>query len=373
MSASDNTEKILRGLHVMLSRSEMLPGDQSKVIVDREGMIALLKELNKCIYAMMDEYEMTRRSRDAAEREFRKHGDEIIKDASMKAEDIYAASVMYTDEALNSIQEIMTQAKESVKAIYDEMEDRLKEEAHNVRTNQLELKSQLQDLMDTEKYIKLIEERNQEIQKEKEEKEDRKAKWSEKNRYADRQTEVRINTEVLERMGISLEEDETEEDPTGEALRKQKKATEESVKSDNNSAKKVENKGKAAGKKKASKKQEESVLDLNEEADIITSTANAGAVKQTNGVDILDLAADGEVQDIKKKFGVKKQAQQADVRVNYDSDYFKWRAEQEKLTKKETAQAIRDQKREEFAQESAAQRELSKGIHELMKGFQVDE
>lgn len=37
-------------------------------------MIDLLAELNKCIYAIQDEYELTEQSRNHAEREFRKKG-----------------------------------------------------------------------------------------------------------------------------------------------------------------------------------------------------------------------------------------------------------------------------------------------------------
>ena len=91
----------------MIAKGQSYELDPSKVVVDRDKMLSLLKELNQCMYAMMEEYELTRQSKDKAEREFRKRGDEIVMDASRKAEDIYAASVIYTDEALSSIQEIM--------------------------------------------------------------------------------------------------------------------------------------------------------------------------------------------------------------------------------------------------------------------------
>ena len=111
MGAQDNTEKVLRSLHVLLSKSEPYPKEPSKVIIDKQQVIDLLAELNTCIYQIMDEYELTIRSRDKAERDFHKKGDQIIWDASRKAEDIYAASVMYTDEALNHVQEIMRMAQ----------------------------------------------------------------------------------------------------------------------------------------------------------------------------------------------------------------------------------------------------------------------
>ena len=70
MGAQDNTEKVLRSLHVLLSKSEPYPKEPSKVIIDKQQVIDLLAELNTCIYQIMDEYELTIRSRDKAERDF---------------------------------------------------------------------------------------------------------------------------------------------------------------------------------------------------------------------------------------------------------------------------------------------------------------
>lgn len=211
MGAQDNTEKVLRSLHVLLSKSEPYPKEPSKVIIDKQKVLDLLAELNDCIYQIMDEYELTKSSRDKAEREFRKHGDEIIWDASRKAEDIYAASVLYMDEALGRMQDIMKDAQEKVASIYSEADEKIKKEERAVKTNQLELKSQLQDLVDTEKYLKIIEERNREIEKEKNEGKPKEEK--EPNHYANRQTEIRVNQEYLDKLGLSVV-DETEREMT---------------------------------------------------------------------------------------------------------------------------------------------------------------
>ena len=55
MGAQDNTEKVLRSLHVLLSKSEPYPKEPSKVIIDKQEVIDLLAELNTCIYQIMDE------------------------------------------------------------------------------------------------------------------------------------------------------------------------------------------------------------------------------------------------------------------------------------------------------------------------------
>ena len=210
MSAQDRIEKILRQLHVILSKSEPYKKEPSKVIVDKQEMLDLLAELNSSMYTIMDEYELTQRSRDKAEREFKKRGDEIVWDASRKAEDIYAASVMYTDEALNRVYEIMQKNTEQMENLFSEMKQKFEEQEQNVKSNKLELKSQLQDLVDTEKYLKLIEARNREIKKQQEEGKDKSQSAidakQEASIYANRQSEVKVNEAYLQALGLSTDE-----------------------------------------------------------------------------------------------------------------------------------------------------------------------
>ena len=52
MNANDKTEKVLREIHIMLSKAEPYKPEPSRVIINKQQMIDLLAELNKCIYAM---------------------------------------------------------------------------------------------------------------------------------------------------------------------------------------------------------------------------------------------------------------------------------------------------------------------------------
>ncbi|MBO5246679.1 MAG: hypothetical protein J6B28_05395 [Eubacterium sp.] len=213
MSSQDKLEKVLRDIHVLISRSEVYGAD--RIIVNKQDMFGLIDRLNASIYEIMEEYELTKQSRDRATREHRKQGDKIIWDASRKAEDIYAASVMYTDEALNHIQAIMDESTEQIRVIQNAMIKDMEEKKQIVRTNQLELKSQLQDLVDTEKYLSLIEERNKEIEREKEKHGRRFGQQKEKSQFADVKTEIRINKEYFRNAGIEL--DEEDEDSVDDA------------------------------------------------------------------------------------------------------------------------------------------------------------
>ena len=218
MSANDNFEKILRELHVILSKSEPYKKEPTKVIVDKQQMLDLLSDLNKCTYDIMDEYEMTARSRDRAEREFKKKGDQIIWDASRKAEDIYAASIMYMEEALNGVWDVIHNTNDKMLSLYNDINEKVKEGEQELKSNQLELKSQLQSLVDTEKYLKLIEERNREIEKQKAVGKEKTSFVKEKTIYANRPTEIKVNTEYLEKLGLMPEDEVSESNDNAENL-----------------------------------------------------------------------------------------------------------------------------------------------------------
>lgn len=211
MGAQDRTEQVLRDIHILFSQSEVYDRATNRVIVDKKEALSLLQRLNVCIYELMEEHEMTQQSRAAAEREFKRQRDEIVMDASRTAEDVYAGSVMYTDEALCRVQDIMQEAADSVKQIYEKLDADLQREKANVRRNQSELKGHLEELKDTNKYMQLIEERNKRMEKER-----TKAKKDEEEEpsvYASVKPEIKINTEYFEKAGISLAEDETDEIP----------------------------------------------------------------------------------------------------------------------------------------------------------------
>ena len=209
MSTQSNIENVLKNLHLLLAKSEKYALDEKKIVVEKKKILDLLMELNTCIANIMDEYELTKQSRDKAERDFQRQSDKIIEDANKKAEDIYAASVMYTDEALRRVNGIVDEANVAISKIYTDMSKKLKEQEQLIRENQLELASELQDLRDTKEYLKLIEERNKEIEKEK--KSEEKSETKKPSIYANRQTEIKINEEYFEKMGIALEQEAEKE------------------------------------------------------------------------------------------------------------------------------------------------------------------
>lgn len=208
MGAADRTEKVLREIHILFSKAEPFEGSKKKVIVDKNEMLDCLKELNECMYDMMEEHELTVASRDKATRQMQRANDEQIFEARKQAEDIYAASIMYSDRSLTEIQDIIRDAQNRVDSLHDELMERLKAELQQVKTNQYELKGQLEGLIDTQKYLRLIEDVNAERQKEK-----RKAADlpEEPSPFADIKPEIKINEAYFMAQGLELPGEEKEE------------------------------------------------------------------------------------------------------------------------------------------------------------------
>ncbi len=214
MGAQDKTEQVLRDIHILLSEGENYQGNPGKVIIDKKAMIELLKRLNTCIYEIMDEHELTVQSRDAAEREVRRKTEAIVTDAGRKAEDVYAASILYSDEALRNVCDIMQDACDAMHGIYEKMDEALKKEKREVRRDQSDLRRSLEELKDSKKYLDIIEDRNRQIEREKA-KQDKDAA-AEVSAYAAIKPEIKVNQEYFEKAGLVIVEDELEQTPPEE-------------------------------------------------------------------------------------------------------------------------------------------------------------
>lgn len=166
MGAQENTERVLRDLHVLFSKAKPYDSKGNNVIVNKNSVMNLLKELNDCMYQMLEEHELTEQGRERVNREIQKQGDDMIFDATRKAEDIYAASIMYTDNALEALQKLMTDTQTALDQIYEDTKARLTEESREMRSNQINLKTSLGELIDTQKYLRLIDEENARIARE---------------------------------------------------------------------------------------------------------------------------------------------------------------------------------------------------------------
>ena len=211
MNAQEKTEKVLRDIHVLFSKAEPYEGSKRRVVIDKMRMMNLLKDLNDCMYDMMEEHELTEASREKARRAAQRENDELIFETRRNAEDIYAASLMYSDRSLNEMAEVIKESRNRMDGIYSEMQERIKQELTTIRHNQYELKGQLQGLVDTQKYLRLIQDENVRIAKEKELQANA---APEPSPYEDTQIEVHVNEDYFREQGL---EDLLEPQPEEEA------------------------------------------------------------------------------------------------------------------------------------------------------------
>lgn len=167
MSIQDSLERILRELHIIVSRAPVSDLNEEYVLVPKKEVQKQLGNLSETVRLMMDQYEVTQQSRNRGELEAENQRMEIIRNANHQAQDIYAASVIYSEDALGRIQDIINEAERSSKEILKRLGQEMEEEKRIIRSNQVELITQLEDMKDTAKYMKLIEERNRQIAKEK--------------------------------------------------------------------------------------------------------------------------------------------------------------------------------------------------------------
>lgn len=219
MSVQDKIERILKEIHVLFSQSQTYEKDNTKIVVDKQEVFQLLEQLNMAVYEVMDEYEVTSRKHELSERRSQKRGEEIIGKANRHADDIYAASIMYTDDALSRVQYIMEDANKAVQRIFKKMNAELGAERETIRQNQFELKEQLRDFADTEKYLKVIEEVNAEREKELREKiEKTKGKLipNEGKSYCAIQPEIKVNKAYFQQAGKHYDEAGRESEAPGD-------------------------------------------------------------------------------------------------------------------------------------------------------------
>lgn len=206
MSIQDKLEHILKSIHLLFSQSPPYGESGDKIIVDKQAVFSLLEKLNLAVYEAMDQYEVTAQKQDISKRRCEKHGEEIIQKASKHADDIYAASIMYTDDAINRICYIMDDASQAIQNMLRKMSVEMEEQRERVKRNQLELTGQLRDFADTDKYVKLIQEVNRQLEKEhRQQTEGKKEKRipNEGKSYSAIKPDIKVNQAYFERTGTA--------------------------------------------------------------------------------------------------------------------------------------------------------------------------
>ena len=221
MGSRNDLEQVLRDIRVFLSNGREYEKDMDCVVVNKKEAYELLSRFMEVLEGVKEDYELTRQGREQAERDARHRGEYIIKKANVKAEDVYAASVLYTDDALGRIQDLMEEAAVQMENTMKEFTKKIKQNREMVRDNQSELKEQLRNMTDTKKYLHMMDEENrkrelEKLRREQEGSEKVKPIQNEGSSYI--KPEIKINRAYFEEHGLALPEqlsgsEEPQEEP----------------------------------------------------------------------------------------------------------------------------------------------------------------
>ena len=111
------------------------------------------------MYDMMDQYELTEKSKSKAVLKVKDHTDVLLEDANQKAEDIYSASIMYSDDAIGRVVKILEDSQLAMDETLRKARWLVEEEKSIIRMNQRELQEQLMEMQDAKIYLNIIDER----------------------------------------------------------------------------------------------------------------------------------------------------------------------------------------------------------------------
>ena len=299
MSPQDTVERVLKDIHVMFAKCESCDGRPDKVIVDRTRFLELLDRLNRSIFDMMEAYEHTRESRTRAELAFQHKGQEMIDDASQKADDVYAASVIYTANMLGQIQSLIDEANASMNDVFRGFKRELRNQKEIVRSNELELQAQLHDMADARVYQNMLEEirRDQRKQSDKERTEREELRAERTTPYGKGRiytpavsADIKINEGYFEKAGISPEDAKAGYVPASAPLTAEKPEVKVNLNAEYF-------KRKAAMEAKEEEEKAQKAEEERTEEAIEEEKANEAKVKETGWEDLENMDADNPEED----------------------------------------------------------------------------
>ncbi len=169
MTEQEHVEETMRQIHLLLAQSQQMKGMEGHVIVDRERLFELLEEINRCMYSMMDSYEISKQAHATAVKRTQKKCEQMLKNSRKAADDVYAASLIYMEDAMKNlfrrIQGFQKDMEKANHALSQDMESRL----DAVEANHKDLHRQLKDIMEEDTYLKAVELAHKELDIEEEE------------------------------------------------------------------------------------------------------------------------------------------------------------------------------------------------------------
>lgn len=182
------TSQIIEKLVDMIENGQSVPLSTGKVAVNKDEAILMLKELENIVNGELKVYREVNDKKGRIITDAKKEAEDIINQAEQSASrirvtkklssgstlksaglakedkmalrtahDIYAASLIYTDEMLTEVNDIVAQAYDLIENQYGKMVEVLEEKAAIIAQNKAELMGNLKELSKEERYEQILE------------------------------------------------------------------------------------------------------------------------------------------------------------------------------------------------------------------------
>lgn len=154
---SDKLEQAMKKIHIYLANCKESAYSSEDLIVSKKRIFSLLEELNYAVYDAMEEYEVTVAARDRGIAQAERLATDIKQEAMLRADEIHASSLLYTQEAISDLKSAMEYMHEKVRVEYEMMMMNYEERLRYLEQDSMEVLSQLQTKADAKVYLRMIE------------------------------------------------------------------------------------------------------------------------------------------------------------------------------------------------------------------------
>ena len=154
---SDKLEQAMKKIHIYLANCKESAYSSEDLIVSKKRMFALLEELNYAVYDAMEEYEVTVAARDRGIAQAERMATDIKDDALLRADEIHASSLLFTQEAVADLKRTLEYMQKSIRSEYERILLNCEERLEYLEQDSMEIFSQLQTKADAKVYLHMIE------------------------------------------------------------------------------------------------------------------------------------------------------------------------------------------------------------------------
>ena len=189
MEKKGRAEILLEGLKTRVKDAPSAPLHNDKAMLDREELLKLIDKVSEVVLNELNTYRETNDKRARIINEAKEEAEEILyqaertasrirvtkrgpneppafrvsemgndeKQALRTASDIYAASLIYTDEMLTEVDHLVEDSYEKIEQEYARMRSTLRQKIEDISENRAELMSNLNSLRTNDRYAQILE------------------------------------------------------------------------------------------------------------------------------------------------------------------------------------------------------------------------